>query len=117
MDLLFLLFMFIGSMLYVIGSYAHLSLAPWTFWKAYVIAMPLVAIEYQFSLRGNKWANESGISPINVLLITLCFYFISMYALNKLYLHGKVESKDFAAFLCILTAFAISFRDIKHIAG
>lgn len=112
MNYLYLLFMFIGSLFYVIGSYAHLNLANWTFLKAYLIAMPLVALEYQFSLRGNKWAHDAGISPMNVLLITLCFYFIAMFILKKVWLHGDVEALDIGAFILIMSAFAISFRDV-----
>lgn len=112
MNYLFLLFMFIGSLLYVIGSYAHLAFANWTFIKAYLIALPIVALEYQFSLRGNKWAHESGISPMNVLLITLCFYFIAMFILNKVWLHDEVEALDVGSFILVMSAFAISFRNV-----
>jgi len=104
--------MFIGGWLYVIGSYAHLAFDDWSFWKAYLIAMPLVAIEYQFSLRGNKWANVEGIRPINILLITLCMYFIAMYGVNKFWLKGESKTQDVVAFGLIASAFAISFNDM-----
>jgi len=107
--MLFLIFMFIGAMMYVIGSYAHLAFAGWTFWKAYLVAMPLVAIEYQFSLRGNKWANEAGIRPINILLITLCFYFVAMYLVNSVYLKAESKSVDVLSFALIAAAFGLSF--------
>ena len=47
------LFIYIGTIFYVIASYFHLSIKKWNLKQAYLIAIPLVMVEYYFSLNGN----------------------------------------------------------------
>lgn len=107
----FILFIFIGAVFKVIASYAHLIAADWTFLGAFLLAVPFVMTEYNFSLRGNKWAFDSGLSPVSILLMTLCFYFVAMYGLNRFWFGKETKLIDLASFGLIAAAFYLSFRD------
>lgn len=105
-----LLFIYIGTLCYVTASYFHISLNDWTFLKAFLIALPIVCIEYQFSLRANRIAvSHHGFNAIQVLLITLCFYFVNIWILNWLVLKHKVNIwRELLCFALIIMAFLIS---------
>jgi len=103
------LYVYIGTIFYVMASYYHLSLKDWSLKKAYMIALPLVCIEYFFSLRGNRRLNENSINPINILLITMCFYFINTWLLNYYVIKNKVNmGKEFISLVLIMIAFYLS---------
>jgi len=105
-----ILFIYIATVFYVLASYYHLSFKDWTFWKAFCVAVPLVIIEYCFSLRGNYYANTIlKLNALQILLITLIFYFINLWILNFVILKNDVVLwKEVVAFVCIVFAFFIS---------
>jgi len=104
------IYVYIGTIFYVLASYYHLTLKDWTFKKALFIALPLVCIEYFFSLRGNRYLNEKyNINAIEILLITMCFYFINTWLLNYFVIKNKVNIiKELISFILILVAFYLS---------
>jgi hypothetical protein len=88
-------FIYLGTLFYVTASYFHLSIRNWTFLTAFLIALPLVCIEYQFSLRGNRAAVDShAMNPIQVLIVTLCFYFVNLWLLNYFVLSRSWASQQ-----------------------
>jgi hypothetical protein len=102
---------YIGTIFYITASYLHLRLGDsWTFLAAFAIAIPLVLIEYNFSLRGNRAAAAiHGLTALQILSVTLCFYFVNLYILNAFVLHHPlVLWRDVGAFLLIIVAFWIS---------
>ena len=109
-DWLIILLIYIGTVFYTLAAYLHLRLGNnWTFLKALVIALPLVFLEYQFSLRGNHAAvTKLKLNAIQVLLITLCFYFINLWLLNYFVLRTKtLWWRELLCFGLILLAFAL----------
>ena len=103
-------FIFAGSVCYTIASYYHLKMNEWSFFKALIIAIPFVIIEYQFSLRGISHARTHlKLNAIQITLITMCFYFINAWILNFLILKQNVSWwRETCAFLLICGAFLIS---------
>lgn len=103
---------YLGTMMYSIASYYHLKFRGnnWTFAKAFIIAMPLVAIEYMFSLNGNHLANKwLGMSSMNILILTMCFYFVNVWLLNRFVLkHPSSTPRELIAFVLIITAMLLS---------
>jgi hypothetical protein len=101
---------YLGTVFYTLAAYYHLSLRNWTWTKAAMVAIPLVLIEYVFSLRGNRYLNEySGFNPTRVLLITMCFYFVNLWLLNYFVIGNPVVVwREITGFLLILAAFAVS---------
>lgn len=78
--------------------------------KALSIAIPLVIIEYIFSLRGNHSLNEEiKVNPVSIMLITMCFYFINTWLLNYFVIKNKINPiREIISFVLILIAFYIS---------
>jgi hypothetical protein len=107
-----LLLIYLGSVFYVIASFFHLKMGNnWTFLKAYSIAIPVVLVEYIFSLNGNHLANHSlGIDPIQILIITICFYFVNLWVFNYFVLKNTTKSvwRELLAFALIVVAFSIT---------
>ena len=105
-----LLLIYIGTLFYTSAAYLHLKLKHWTFLKAFLIALPLVLLEYQFSLRGNHLANTIlRFSPLQILLVTMCFYFVNLWIINHFILKQEfVWYRDLLAFVLVLAAFMIS---------
>ena len=103
-------YIYIGTIFYVLASYYHLSIQDWSLKKALILAIPFVCIEYFFSLRGNRQLNEiHNINAIEILLITMCFYFINMWLLNYYVIKNKVNlAKEVLSFILILSAFYLS---------
>lgn len=84
MSFLAVLFIFIASLVYVIASYAVPIYSGLSVWKSILLAMPLVFIEYNFSIRGNRRAHEDGYKPLQILTLTIVFYYIAMFIMEKL---------------------------------
>ena len=104
-----ILFIYIGTIFYVMASYFHLSFKDWNFKKAFIVAIPLVGIEYFFSLQGNKHLNEENINPISIVLITMCFYFINTWILNFFVIKNELNfGKEILSFILIIFAFMLS---------
>ena len=103
---------FIGTIFYVLASYYHLTIIKnWTFIKALLIAIPFVLIEYTFTLRGIHHSyTYLKHSTSTILIVTICFYFINMWAFNYFILNQRNISlfREFIAFLLIISAFYIS---------
>lgn len=111
-NILILLLIFVGSVSYTIAAYFHLKLRNWNFLAAFTIALPLILIEYQFSIRGNHYAYEKmGLNAVQITLITMCFYFVNSWILNKYVLkkHAVVWWREIAAFTCIIIAFLLAY--------
>ena len=115
MDYLKLLFfcsmIYCGTIFYTIAAYFHLSLKDnWSFQKAYMIAIPCVLIEYCFSLNGNYYMNSVlNFPPMNILIITICFYFINLWLLNYFILKHKGNIfKEIVCFGLIISAFLLT---------
>lgn len=102
------IFIYAASWCYVLAQYYHLSLSNWTFIKAMLIALPLVIIEYSFSLHGNKLAN-ANITPFQILLITIGFYVLNIIILNIfVFKAGFNPVRDTLAVLLLVAAIALS---------
>jgi uncharacterized protein (DUF486 family) len=101
---------FIGSISYTIAAYYHLKLEKWTFLIAFAVALPLILIEYQFSIRGNRAAREIlKLSTLQITLITIAFYFINSWMLNYFVMKSPVIWwREIIAFILIFCAFIIS---------
>jgi hypothetical protein len=104
------LLIFIGSVSYTIASYYHLKLKNWTFMKALLIAIPFVIIEYQFSIRGNMHARQHlNLNAVDIVLITMCFYFVNAWILNFLVLKQNVTVwREILSFVFIICAFLVT---------
>jgi hypothetical protein len=106
-----ILFIYIGTCFYVTASYLHLALGKsWTFLSAFLIAVPLVIIEYQFSLRGNYAAHAShGMGALQILVLTLAFYFLNLWVLNVVVLKTRVVIwRELLCFALVAAAFVIT---------
>jgi len=101
---------YLGTALYIIASYYHLKIKNWTFLKALVLALPIVLCEYQFSLRGNYLANTIlKFNAVQIVLITMIFYFINAWLLNIFVLKQSVIWwRELIAFIFIGIAFLIT---------
>ena len=101
---------YIGTIFYTLAAFFHLSIKEWTFTKAFLLAMPLVAIEYVFTLNGNKEANDKlQLNPLQILIITISFYFINIWLLNYFIIKNKINPiREIISFILIVIAFTLS---------
>lgn len=114
-EILFLFYIsliYIGSTFYVLAAYYHLALREnWYFWKAYMMAIPLVLVEYLFTLNGNHYMHHVlEYSPVDVLIITICFYFVNLWLLNYYVLKHRGHNiyMEMVCFGLVLTAFLLT---------
>lgn len=107
-----IIFIYIGTLFYTLAAYYHLKIKKWTFAKAFSLALPLVIFEYIFSLNGNYFAHKNlNLSPIDILLVTLSFYFINLWILNVFILRMHTNHvKNIIAFILILSALYITYK-------
>jgi dipeptide/tripeptide permease len=98
---------FIGSVSYTIAAYFHLKLEQWTFLKAFLIAVPFLLIEYQFSLRGNYYAKKHLLmNAVQITILTMIFYFFNAWLLNYFVLkQPMIWWRELLAFMFIVLAF------------
>lgn len=101
---------YIGTIFYTLAAYYHLSFKTWTLQKAMLTAIPLVLVEYIFLLTGNKKAlDELKLNPIQILIITITFYFINIWLLNYFIIKKEINIKrEIVAFVLIASGFLIS---------
>jgi uncharacterized protein (DUF486 family) len=101
---------FVGSVSYTIAAYYHLKIEHWTFPVAFAIALPLILIEYQFSIRGNRAAYDLlGLNAVQITLLTMAFYFVNAWVLNAVFLRRPVVWwREVLAFACIGAAFVLT---------
>lgn len=107
-----LLLIYTGSVCYVLASYYHLKLGEnWRFFTALAIAIPIVLVEYTFSLHGNHYANKYlDLTALDILIITMCFYFVNLWVLNRFVLKHRPHKiwMEIVAFILIIIAFVIT---------
>lgn len=98
---------FLGSVSYTIAAYFHLKLEQWTFLKAFLIAVPFLLIEYQFSLRGNYYAKKHLLmNAVQITILTMIFYFFNAWILTYFVLKQPIVWwRELVAFAFILMAF------------
>jgi len=99
--------LFLGSVAYTVAAYFHLKLEQWTFLKAFLIAVPFLLIEYQFSLRGNYYAKTHlQMNAVQIVLLTMVFYFFNAWILSYYVLkQPMVWWRECLAFVFIALAF------------
>jgi hypothetical protein len=98
---------FLGSVSYTVAAYFHLKMEQWDFLKAFLIAVPFLLIEYQFSLRGNYYAKQHlMMNAVQITILTMIFYFFNAWILTYFFLKQPlVWWRECLAFLFILLAF------------
>jgi hypothetical protein len=104
------LFFYIATIFYVLAQYYHLSFNTWSLKRAFTIAIPLVIIEYYFSLTANYEANSIlKMNPVQILLITMTFYFINTWLFNYFILKNDISTwREILSFVLIIGAFMLS---------
>ncbi len=102
-------YIFIAAVIYIMASFAFPIHGGLSVGNAILLAMPLVFVEYNFSLRGNKIAHANGATTFEILTLTMIFYFISLFIIDKLLKKHEASSKDFLSAGLIATAFYVSF--------
>jgi hypothetical protein len=82
---LFAIFLvYMGAVFYSLAAFYHLSMPKWTFLKGLAVAIPLILIEYHFSLRANRVIHDTlQWNATQIAFITLIFYFINTWIMNK----------------------------------
>ena len=98
---------FLGSVSYTVAAYFHLKMEKWDFLKAFLIAVPFLLIEYQFSLRGNYYAKQHlMMNAVQITILTMIFYFFNAWILTHFFLKQPlVWWRECLAFVFILLAF------------
>ena len=80
-----------GSVCYTIASFYHLSFGEkWTFFKAYLLALIFVSIEYVFNVIGNRAAIKH-ITVFQIMILIIAFDLINLYIINALLLKNKID--------------------------
>ena len=102
-------FIYMGSVFYTLASFYHLSLGTqWTFFKAYMLALVFVLIEYLFNIKGNHGANKH-VTVFQIMILIIAFDLINLYILNYFVLKNKINVfRDGISLLFIGVAIAIS---------
>ena len=103
-------YIYIATIFYVLAQYYHLSLNDWSLKRAFLIAVPLVLIEYYFSLIANKDANKIlELNPVQILIITMSMYFINTWIFNLFILKNDIIVwRELLSFILIISAFYLS---------
>jgi uncharacterized protein (DUF486 family) len=102
------LFIYIGSVFYTIASYYHLKETNWSFLKALLIAVPVVFIEYQFTLRGNhQLSTLYGFNSTQIGIFVIISDFINAWLLSYFILKQKNNNsmRNILAFFFIYCAY------------
>jgi len=101
---------YIGTWFYTVASFYHLKMKHWTFWKAYLLAIPLVLFEYVFNIFGNKYANANGLAPMQIMTCIIGFYMLNIWIFNLFILKQKnvVVWREILAVLLLVGAILIS---------
>jgi hypothetical protein len=98
---------FLGSVSYTVAAYFHLKMEQWDFLKAFLIAVPFLLIEYQFSLRGNYYAKQHLLmNAVQITILTMIFYFFNAWILTYFVLKQPIVWwRELVAFVFIVLAF------------
>lgn len=101
-----------GSMFYICASYLHLIYnKEWSITKAYSIAIPVVLIEYMFSLHGIYYLNKYfNLEPTQIIIINMCFDFINLWLLNYFILKFSYKNiyKEILSLILIISALLLT---------
>lgn len=107
-----ILLMFIAAIIYTIAAIvmpiAANGISDWT---AILYAMPLVFLEYNCSVRGNRLMRADGLSTFEILNLTIVFYFIGLLLTNKIFVGDDVKLKDLAAIALVGGGFYVGFAN------
>lgn len=107
-----LLLVYAASLCYVAAAYYHLALNDrWSFGAALALALPIVLVEYCFALPGiHALSRIHGFQPSRILVITVSFYFVNLWALNALVLGKPVKNPlaEAAAMGLVLAALCLT---------
>ena len=105
-----ILLIYLGTCFYTTASFLHLSFKHWTFWKGYMLAIPLVCIEYIFNIWGNKYANLNGLNVIQIMMLIIAFYMINIWIINVFVIKQNtiVLWRELLALLLLITSIIIS---------
>lgn len=100
---------YLGAVFYALAAFYHLTLPKWTFLRALMVVIPLILVEYHFSIRGNRMVhNVLQWNTTQVAFITLIFYFINTWLLNKFVFKRKfVLWRELTALGLLAGAFAV----------
>jgi len=105
-----ILFIFIACIIYTIASYAlPIGWSGISDWTAILYAMPLVFLEYNFSIRGNRMAHAGGLTSFEILNLTIIFYFVGLFLVNKVFIGDEIKLKDLGATVLIALGFYVGF--------
>jgi uncharacterized protein (DUF486 family) len=104
-----LFLVYIGAVFYALAAYYHLAIPNWSFLTAFLVALPLILIEYHFSLRGNHiMYDRIQWNATQVAVVSLVFYFINTWIMNKFIFKRKfVLWREIVGFLLLAGAFAV----------
>lgn len=97
---------YIGTCFYTAASFLHLKFKKWTFWRGYLLAIPLVLIEYIFNIYGTKLAVLKGISVQQIMILIFCFYLLNIQILNWLVLQNKAKIELWRELLALILVIA-----------
>ena len=116
-----ILLIYLGSCCYTMASFYHLSLGErWTFWRAYLLALAFVLIEYVLNILGNKHANQH-ITVFQIMLLIIAFDLVNLFILNALVLKSRIHVvRDGISLMLICAAIAISsdvFGSVTPVSG
>jgi hypothetical protein len=113
--ILSILLIYCGTWFYTIASFYHLSFQKWSFWKSYLLALPLVSIEYIFNIFGNKYASLSGINIIQIQMIIIAFYMMNVWMINLFVIQENtiVLWRELLAFIFLISSIVISSNIIR----
>lgn len=105
-----ILFIFIAAIIFVCASFlVPLGLPNISDWTAILYAMPLVFLEYNFSIRGNRMAHAGGLTSFEILNLTIIFYFVGLFLVNKVFIGDEIKLKDLGATVLIALGFYVGF--------
>ena len=104
-----ILLIYLGSVCYTVASFYHLSFGKqWTFFRAYLLALMFVSIEYIFNVYGNKGAADH-ITVFQIMILIIAFDLINLYVINALLIKHKIDyMRDGISILLIIAAILIS---------
>lgn len=98
---------YLGAVFYALAAFYHLSMPKWTFLRGLAVAVPLILIEYHFSLRANRLMHETlQWNATQIAFLTLIFYFINTWIMNKfIFKRSFVLWRELLAFGLLAGAF------------
>lgn len=112
-SLLGLFLILIASLIYVIASYVVPLTMNVSAFTAVIMAMPLVFLEYNGSVRGNRLLHED-LTTYQIALLTTVFTFGNIFLVNKFVIGDQLRWNDFAAIAVVIFGLFLSFGIGEH---